>query len=345
MKTNPVWRAASHLAMLAALSFALLMIAVITAKPGLSYESYSQNKDATNCRACHGDFNSGQPYTEKGGTHAVWPSDLMTVHSTNMLGGDCDTCHGSGPRFPVYTNISSGGSGLSPIGCVGCHGRSQDGFGTTGSGYGAGLRQHHQRLGAADCSSAGFCHDDADPGVKVTVGENILPPYYANPGTGHNIPTNPCNSSENIAGSSNGLDNDGDLSYEMADADCAAPQTPGETAGPLLNPIVVTSHNAATRSLGLSYGVACTTTNNSIIYGALSQLSTYTYAGQTCNVGLTGTYTWTYPVTPDALFFLIVGRNAVAEGPYGKRSTGVERPPFVTAPACPLPQNLANACP
>jgi cysteine-rich repeat protein len=57
------------------------------------------------------------------------------------------------------------------------------------------------------------------------VGENVLPPYYANPGTGHpDIPDDSCNPSpgfpENFAGTTIGLDNDGDGSYDESDPDC-----------------------------------------------------------------------------------------------------------------------------
>ena len=31
-----------------------------------------------------------------------------------------------GQDFPVFNNSSGGGSGLDPIGCMGCHGRAED---------------------------------------------------------------------------------------------------------------------------------------------------------------------------------------------------------------------------
>jgi hypothetical protein len=58
-------------------------------------------------------------------------------------------------------------------------------------------------------------------------GEDILPTYYADPGTNHpDMPTNPCNPSgeEDYAGTTIGLDNDGDLLYDGDDPDCAAPE-------------------------------------------------------------------------------------------------------------------------
>ena len=84
---------------------------------------------------------------------------------------------------------------------------------------GAGLRQHHETF--ARCTG---CHKDQTG--YTPVGENTLPNYYANPGTGHtNMPTNPCNPSggENFSGTSTGLDNDGDGVYDTADTNCLVP--------------------------------------------------------------------------------------------------------------------------
>jgi hypothetical protein len=64
--------------------------------------------------------------------------------------------------------------------------------------------------------------------VFNTVGENVPPPYYANPGTFFaTIPDSPCNSapgySEDVLGvAGTGLDNDGDDDYDGSDVDCVA---------------------------------------------------------------------------------------------------------------------------
>ena len=88
------------------------------------------------------------------------------------------------------------------------------------AGRGAGLRQHHQNAGVTSCSG---CHNDANPANYTAVGENILPDYYANPGTNHPaMPIDSCNASgsENFVGTPAGLDNDGDGVYDTADSDC-----------------------------------------------------------------------------------------------------------------------------
>jgi hypothetical protein len=121
---------------------------------------------------------------------------------------------------------------------MGCHGREED-LNTIdfSPGRGAGLRQHHQRLGAGNCAQ---CHADAIPANFTPAGENVLAPFYTQPDTGRPFkPTNPCNvpgGTEGYIGSS-GLDNDGDVDEDAqgnaaagvpraADADCAGPVEP-----------------------------------------------------------------------------------------------------------------------
>lgn len=180
-----------------------------------AYSQYSINKDLTNCAACHGDFRAS-PYIGLTDGQS-WGTDLMDRHSSVMLNGDCDTCHNPGPRFPVITGESAGGTGLDPISCSGCHGRAEDGTGTGTEGYGAGLRQQHWNGGVTLCVN---CHTDANPVNFVPVPEDILPPYFAASDPAHPlIPSDPCNLGidgfpEDYAGSDLGLDNDGNGLYD-----------------------------------------------------------------------------------------------------------------------------------
>jgi hypothetical protein len=154
-----------------------------------------------------------------------------------MLRRQCEACHvlnSSGDDIrdtPVFLGRSAGvpSAGLAPLSCNGCHGRREDGGednpdttgGAGGDGLGAALRQKHTNAGEFDCTD---CHDDADPNRYDVVGENVLPPYYAE-GTDYLIgmPRDPCNpaGSENFAAGLNGLDNDGDGLYDIDDTDCA----------------------------------------------------------------------------------------------------------------------------
>jgi hypothetical protein len=200
----------------------LLLAAILLSMIGwggsaAAFSQYSINKDSTNCRQCHGDFRAAT-YTSlsDGGS---WPDGLHDTHKDIMVSGDCLTCHSSGPRFPVLLGSSQGGIGLDPISCSGCHGRAQDGIGAGSVGYGAGLRQHHWQNGIMTCVG---CHADSDPAAFTPVEENFLPPYYAFSDPDHPfIPTEPCNSApllgEDYAGSTRGLDNDGDDLYDELD--------------------------------------------------------------------------------------------------------------------------------
>ncbi|MFI5395271.1 MAG: hypothetical protein ACHQ9S_07025 [Candidatus Binatia bacterium] len=211
-------------------SFAVASMALaIWAARSEAYVTYSQNRDATNCAACHGGFQAPNYVSSHNGT--PWRTDLMTGHSNMVGSGGCGTCHQSlSVLFPVSIGTSAGAEGLSPTSCVGCHGRDQDaGHDGAFPGRGAGLRQHHFRAGVQICSP---CHADANPADYTPVGENIKPANYFTPDAAHlNKPTDPCNAngSESKFGPA-GLDNDGNGIYDLADPACAPAVTPTSTA-------------------------------------------------------------------------------------------------------------------
>jgi len=193
---------------------------LIGAGKAQAYSTYSQN----NCDQCHGDF-LDDPYVSLSDGQS-WEDSLHSVHQS-MVSFDCATCHTGGRGGGnVLIRTSDGGTGLDPIGCVGCHGRAEDDASSpSNGGYGAGLRQHHNVAGAATC---GGCHSDNTPSDD-DVDESFLPPYYADlagSDSAHpNIPSDPCNPGgvgEDYAGSTLGLDNDGNGVYDDSDDACAA---------------------------------------------------------------------------------------------------------------------------
>lgn len=341
MNDTPIYVTAGRARRLAPLA----ALAVIGAAAGLAfaYDQYSTDGSTGNCATCHGDFRDN-PYTSRV-DGLSWGNDAHDVHRNSMLGGDCDACHFA-ERRPTYIGRSAGGNGLAAYSCSGCHGRSQDGTGTGTEGFGAGLRQLHWRAGQTVCVD---CHADSNPAEKTPVGEDVLPPYYANPGTGHTIPNNPCNPPpafvENYAASTLGLDNDGDGTFDALDPQCTtAAATPGEVSRGGLPQLLVTAHNPVTQLMAIGYGPACASTDNTIYYGPLSAVSTYGYSGQQCAIGNTGAYTWSYPASPASFFFLLGGRDGTNEGSYGASSAGTERPQYEGNAVCPLPQDLAKRC-
>lgn len=322
----------------------LVMLAVGTGA-ALGYNQYSDDRSTGKCATCHGNFRSS-PYTSLKPGEGSWGDDLHDVHRNDMLTGDCGTCHGGlgGSRFPVSTYTSNGGAGFPAIGCIGCHGRDEG----TGTVTGTGLRQHHWRAGEQSCGAVD-CHTDANPANATPVGENILPPYYFSPDPNHPLkPTDPCNpgpafSEGSFGATTLGLDNDGDGIYDTNDSNCgAATAGPGETSGAALAQLLVTAHDPAAGTLTVSFGSPCEATDNTLEFGALADLETYSYSGQACGLGTAGTYQWSYP--NDDLFFLVVGKNATVEGSYGRDGDGLERPEDLTSAACPVPQELADRC-
>ena len=318
-------------------------LAVLVFLPAGAYDRYSIDDDATNCRFCHGDFRASSYVSLSDGQN--W-GNLHNLHRQTMLNGDCDTCHLSADKFPVMSDNSQGGNGLAPIGCIGCHGRAEDVTGSGTEGYGTALQRRHETVNAGGDQNGETCFDCHTNAVTaVPVGENVLPPYYASPGVNHpNMPVDPCNpnGTEDFAGLSVGIDNDGDLAADLDDPDCTgAVVTPGEASGSTLPALLVTGKTATTMSF--NYGVPCEATDHRIHFGPLGQVSDYFYTGTKCNLLNSGTFTWAPPALP-SMFFMGVGHGDEFEGSYGIDSDGGERPASLVGSTCKLPQDLDNRC-
>ncbi|OGF63656.1 MAG: hypothetical protein A2Y62_02075 [Candidatus Fischerbacteria bacterium RBG_13_37_8] len=95
--------------------------------------------------------------------------------------------------------------------------------------------------------------------------------------------------------------------------------------------------------------ITCTFTNggscatdNTIYYGDLANVSTYTYSGAACSLGTMGTVTFN-PGNGD-WFWVVVSNDGTNEGSYGKSSEGTERPEATGVGGCDYPQDLTNTC-
>jgi len=320
------------------ISLTALLALVAGATSVQAFPAYSEDPDANTgyCATCHGDFNGDEDYTSlQDGT--PWGTNLMDTHR-EWVGNTCTACHQSPGETPVVLNNS--GSAIFPNSCAGCHGRTEDAGTDTGqpvlhpiSLAAAGLRQHHYTAGVTICAT---CHGDANPANFTPVGENVLPFNYATGDLDPLFNADPCMDAQL---GPTGLDNDGDDFYDGADVDCGAPSTPGE-----VGLLLVTAHNAPLQQLTLGYAPACGASDGTIEFGSLDQVSTYTYAGQECAIGNTGSYLWNYPSSPSSMFFLVVGNDLSVEGSYGTNSEGVERPEDVINPGCNIPQDLSTPC-
>jgi len=120
---------------------AVILLLTLFAGSAQAYDRYSINDDATNCHFCHGDFRASS-YTGRSDGQS-W-GNLPNLHRQTMVSGDCNTCHLPTDNFPVMLNTSAGGSGLAAIGCIGCHGRAEDGTGVGTEGYGLAIQRRHE---------------------------------------------------------------------------------------------------------------------------------------------------------------------------------------------------------
>jgi hypothetical protein len=119
---------------------------------------------------------------------------------------------------------------------------------------------------------------------------------------------------------------------------------PGEASKPLLpaEQLRVTSYDAGTGDVSVTFTSACDASDSAIYWGPLAAVSSYGYDGVACGAGVTGVAT--FDPGPGSVFFLVVGQNGTAEGSYGKSSSGGERPESTSLPGCDLPQSLAATC-
>jgi len=124
---------------------------------------------------------------------------------------------------------------------------------------------------------------------------------------------------------------------------------PGEASS-----VIVTALNPDTGQLSLTWQPGCNSAGHHLIYGPLSQVSTYGYSGQVCGLGMSGTWTGSLPPAGaplpgnGSLFFLVVADdNAGIEGAYGLSYDGVgweERPASGLGGACPFTRQLVRVC-
>jgi len=205
-----------------------------------AYQFYSDDtNDQGQCAQCHTGFRDNANYSSAAEGFA-WGDSLHNVHLNNTdIDSSCDNCHGGSGTSGRTVNIRSSAAakdGLNAISCMGCHGRLEDANALgVGPGWGAGLRQHHYNAGIMTCVG---CHGDSNPASFTVAGEDVMPAWYSSTtNTTVDLTLDPCNAEleEDFSGdpSNLGLDNDGDLDYDLADSDCAVPTptaTPTATA-------------------------------------------------------------------------------------------------------------------
>ncbi|RMG45134.1 MAG: hypothetical protein D6718_08345, partial [Acidobacteria bacterium] len=117
--------------------------------------------------------------------------------------------------------------------------------------------------------------------------------------------------------------------------------TPGEATG-----LRVVRFDAATGRMTIEYQPGCGAYAHTIAFGELTRVNVRdaNWSGRECAIGRSGMYAWDTSSLPASLFFVVVARDAAAEGSYGTNSAGGERPPVSAPTACDLPQDLSRRC-
>jgi hypothetical protein len=224
--------------------FIALVVFVMWAPDTAAFEFYSDDtNDQGGCAQCHTGFRDNNNYISQA-EGVSWGTSLHNVHLNNTnIDSSCDNCHGgvgtAGRTVRINSSLNAA-DGVNAIACTGCHGRLEDANTVTpvnGTGWGAGLRQHHFVNGVGICQG---CHGDSNPAVFTPAGEDTMPPWYGsviNDIVGTNL--EPCNAigEEQLAGDPIGLDNDGDNAYDTADDDCGVVCTPTGTPETVCNGI------------------------------------------------------------------------------------------------------------
>jgi hypothetical protein len=212
----------------------------------LAYESYRQSGGS--CAECHLGFLHEGPLHER------------HVNMTH----NCLLCHNVEGDVPkTFTSGDPEGEG-----CRGCHGVDNG----SEHGWGIGLVVHHVNAGAPPDQSGRTCfncHGDALPGH-----ESETPVYYLR---GDVNVKDPCSAmlpdGEDYNGDGRGLDNDGDLVYDMNDSDCtSAGVEDGPSQALSVRLLSISPNPVAAGGADIQYSLATASDVDVSIYTAAGQL-------------------------------------------------------------------------
>jgi len=185
-----------------------IIVAGLVTLVGVPFTARGYERYRDGCQNCHGNFT--QSGYVSASTGVPWPSNLHQVHrSSSYMNTDCALCHRAGDNDNPYLDQSDG-TGFTPgYGCVGCHGSPT----ATGVPSGDSLQRHHILAGVTGCVT---CHTPGNP-----VQESNPPPYYGSPDTNVAAACNDdAGTTEDWSSDGVGLDNDGDLLWDLDDPAC-----------------------------------------------------------------------------------------------------------------------------
>ncbi len=105
----------------------------------------------------------------------------------------------------------------------------------------------------------------------------------------------------------------------------------------------VVSYNAGSGDVAISFTPATGSSDHTVHYGPLADVSTYGYTGTASGLGATGAGTATLPAE-GSLFWIVTSRKGPTEGCYGKDSAGEERPCAPGVDNCSVAQAVHRDC-
>ncbi len=186
--------------------------------------------------------------------------------------------------------------------------------------------------------TAAFC--SANPSFYGPIGQSSasVPSYadpYARPNTTYSYRVRAFNT-----GGDSGYANPASVATPGS-----GPSTPGEPSEIEMGDagLRVTGYNKSTGRLTLTYAPACAVTDHAAYSGPLAQISLLNWDVAACHLGTTGTAT--FDPGSGSRYFVVVGQSASAEGSYGRKGDGTERPEAIGIGTCDKPQIMTSPCP
>ena len=178
-------------------------------------------------------------------------------------------------------------------------------------------------------------------GTSLNVSTDLSGHYaFSNLPAGRDYTVTPANAGFGFTPPSRSLIN---VTVDIATADFAATPTIGDAshAGTMI------ADKSVGTSVHLAYTPACGATGHVVYRGTSPIAGALAWSASHCGYDTSGQLNFDPGTPPPGSFFyfVVVGRNATAEGSYGKNSGGIEEPEAVGIGACDLPQNVNGSCP
>jgi len=146
----------------------------------------------------------------------------------------------------------------------------------------------------------------------------------------------------------NGQGNNGDAAdtTTLVITVMGASQGVGEASSEMLAPLLVTARDTATGEMDITFDSPCEATDNNIYYGDMALVSSHTWSGEVCGIGIAGSFPGFDPGS-GSYFFVVVGNKSSDEGSYGQEldagGAENERADFALN-SCSVTQDLSNTC-